>query len=344
VPTIPTHPLTPSTTNLVSVALCTHNGSAFIRDQINSICQQSLLPAEIVLSDDASSDDGVALAQSAVANQQGRQAHMQLHVIRNAAPLRVVKNFEQAVRACTGDLVALCDQDDVWHADRLERMAAEFAQQPGLLLLHSNARLIDAQGAALPASLFETLQVQPFELAWIHGGKALDALLRRNLVTGATTVFRRSLLDYALPFPQEWLHDEWLGIIAAAVGGVDVLEAPLTDYRQHGANQVGARRETLLWKMKKAFSVRDDTLPLRARKAEILLERLLQLGDAVAPSTITKVRQKLAHQQFRAALPRPRLARWLPVLQELQTGRYNRYGRGLHCVARDLLESGAPSS
>ncbi|MBC7489470.1 MAG: glycosyltransferase family 2 protein, partial [Glaciimonas sp.] len=247
------------TKDLVSVALCTHNGGAFILDQINSICRQSLMPSEIVLSDDASSDNGVALAQSAVANGQGRRPHMQLQVIRNDSPLRVVKNFEQAVRACTGNLIALCDQDDVWHSNRLERITAEFAKRPDLLLLHSNARLIDAQGQALPGSLFDALEVQPFELQWIHQQRAFDVFLRRNLVTGATTVFRRALLQYALPFPKEWLHDEWLAMVAAAMSGVDVLEDPLIDYRQHAYNQIGARRETLVAKVRKALGSRDHT-------------------------------------------------------------------------------------
>lgn len=336
---IPIHQLTPRTTDLVSVALCTHNGSAFILEQINSICQQSLTPSEIIVSDDASSDDGIALVQSAVANGQGRQAHMQLHAIRNSSPLGIVKNFEQAVRVCSGDLIALCDQDDVWHSDRLERMAAEFAKRPDLLLLHSNARLIDAQGQALPGSLFEALEVQPFELEWIHQQRAFDVFLRRNLVTGATAVFRRSLLEYALPFPKEWLHDEWLAMVAAAMGGVDVLEEPLVDYRQHASNQIGARRVSVVAKIRKAFSTRDHTLADRAVKIEVLLERLKQCGNLIPLSVLDKLQMKLTHQRFRANLPKSRWVRCLPVLCEALTGRYNQFGRGFHGIARDLFES-----
>nr|WP_315429395.1 glycosyltransferase family 2 protein [uncultured Albidiferax sp.] len=323
----------------VSVALCTHNGARFILDQVNSIRQQSVLPTQIVVSDDASSDNSIEIAQAAIAELKS-QSDLQLQILRNSPPLKVVKNFEQAVSACTGDLIALCDQDDAWHPDRLERMVAEFERRPDLLLLHSNARLIDAQGKDLSESLFEAIEVKAFELAWIHGGRAIDTLLRRNVVTGATTVFRCSLLQYALPFPPEWLHDEWLAIVAAAVGRVDVLEDRLIDYRQHAANQVGARRETLIEKMQKALSTRDHTLAARAVRVEILLDRLQQFGDAVPPEIIEKVRKKLAHQRFRATLPQRRMARWLPVMGELVTGRYNQFGRGLHCVARDFLESG----
>ena len=330
---------------LVSVALCTHNGVRFIGEQIQSICQQSTLPTQIVVSDDASGDNCVELIQSAIADWEKKQPQeqpkklLQLHIFRNSVPLKVTKNFEQAVLACTGDLIALCDQDDIWHPERLARMTAEFEQRPGLLLLHSNAQLIDGDGLGLPGSLFDALEVQPFELQWIHQQRAFDVLLRRNLVTGATTVFRRSLLKFALPFPKEWLHDEWLAMVAAAMAGLDVLEDPLIDYRQHASNQIGARRETLVAKVRKAFGSRDHTLADRALKIEILLTRLRGFGGLIPSAVVEKVQMKLVHQHFRAALPKSRLARCLPVLREAATGRYNQFGRGFHSIARDLFES-----
>ncbi|MEO8729099.1 MAG: glycosyltransferase family 2 protein [Rhodoferax sp.] len=324
----------------ISVALCTHNGARFIREQIHSICGQSLVPDQLVVSDDASGDQCVELIEAAVGSwQRQSQRSLDLRVLRNDIPLKVSKNFEQAVMACTGDLIALCDQDDIWHSDRLAQIAAEFEQRPELLLLHGNARLVDDQGLVLPGSLFSALEVRPFELEWIHGQRAFDVFLRRNLVTGATTVFRRSLLKYALPFPKEWLHDEWLGMVAAAIGGVDVLEQPLTDYRQHASNQIGARREPLIAKFHKAFALRDGTLGDRVLKIEVLLAHLLQCGDATPAHVLEKLQQKLVHQRFRAALPELRLARCLPVLREALTGRYNQFGCGLHNIARDLFES-----
>lgn len=325
----------------VSVALCTHNGARFLREQVRSICSQSLRPVEIVLSDDASTDDSVRTVRAAIDEAQidWPGPCIELRVFENSPALRVVKNFEQAVRACTGDLIALCDQDDIWHAGRLERLAGAFGLRPELLLLHSDARLVDAEGAALGGSLFHALEVKPHELAWIHAGRAFDVFLRRNLVTGATTVFRRSFLDAALPFPVEWVHDEWLAIVCAAIGRVDVVEEALIDYRQHASNQIGARRDTLAEKVRKAFASRGQIHVQRAVKAQLLLERLEQLGSRVSPSTLADVRSKLEHQRFRAALPPARLARLAPVLREALTGRYNKFGRGVRGVVRDLFES-----
>lgn len=325
----------------ISVALCTHNGARFLREQVRSICLQSLPPREIVLSDDASTDESVAIVRTTIAECAAeRPGHpVVLRVFENRPALRVVKNFEQAISACTADLIALSDQDDVWLPERLAMMAARFAQDPRLLLLHTDARLVDAERRDLGHTLFHALEVTASEIERVHAGSAFDVLLRRNLVTGATTVFRRALLADALPLPVEWVHDEWLGIIASTVGRVDLLEQPLIEYRQHGSNQIGARRDTFVEKVRKALGSRGNIHVERTVKAELLLARLLQLGDRVSAETLDKVRSKIEHQRFRAALPPSRLARCVPILREAMTGRYDKFGRGVRGVVRDLFES-----
>lgn len=325
----------------VSVALCTHNGAGFLREQVRSICLQTLQPAEIILSDDASRDGSVELVRATVAECMAEcpGPPIALRVFENPVALRVVKNFEQAISACTGDLIALSDQDDVWAPNRLERMVTPFVQDENLWLLHTDARLVDAQGRDLGSTLFHALEATPSEIRRIHAGRAFDVFLRRNLVTGATTVFRRALLADALPLPTEWVHDEWLGIIASVTARVDLLEEPLIAYRQHESNQIGARRDTFREKVDKALAPRGDTHIKRAIKAELLLERLLQLGDRVPPGIIDKVRGKIVHQRFRTTLPASRLARCVPVFREAMTGRYNKFGRGVRGVVRDLFES-----
>ena len=326
---------------LLSVALCTYNGARFIEAQIRSICAQTLTPDEIVLSDDASRDDCVALARSAhaacVAQSTPGDARPHLRVLQNDVALGVTRNFEQAASACEGEFIALCDQDDIWDPEKLERLVAALqgGRQPSLV--HTDARLVDSQGHPLGQTLFGSLAVSRAEFDQIHGGQAFDVLLRRNLVTGATTIFRRSLLEQALPFPPEWLHDEWLGVVAAVRGGVDVLPWCSIDYRQHGTNQVGAQRMGLMEKVHKALAPRGDDALRRSSKARILVERLQAMGDPVPDALLEKARKKLSHQQHRAALPRSRVARLLPIALELASGRYARYDYGVQGALRDLL-------
>ncbi len=323
----------------ISVALCTRNGARYLPAQIRSICTQEPLPREIIVSDDGSTDDTLAVVRDTIALC-GVADRIALRVFSNMPPLGVTRNFEQAVRACSHALIVLCDQDDVWHPGRLARMAAQFEARPDLLLLHTDARLVDAELQPLGSTLFHALEVQPAELEAISRGDAFSVLLRRNLVTGATTMFRRTLLDAALPFAPEWVHDEWLAAIAAATGRMDVLPEPTIDYRQHASNQIGARRLTLSEKIAKAFAERGDKHVARLHRADALLQRLLQLGDRVPAAWLEAQRAKVAHQRFRAGLPKARPLRVVPILAEAARGRYARFGRGGHAIAQDLLERG----
>lgn len=323
----------------ISVALCTRNGARYLPAQIRSICTQAPLPREIIVSDDGSTDDTLAVVRDTIARC-GVADQIALRVFSNTPPLGVTRNFEQAVRACSHELIVLCDQDDVWYPGRLARMAAQFEARPDLLLLHTDARLVDAELKPLGSSLFHALEVQPAELEAIAHGDAFSVLLRRNLVTGATTMFRKTLLDAALPFAPEWVHDEWLAAIASATGRMDVLPEPTIDYRQHASNQIGARRLTLSEKIAKAFAERGDKHVARLHRADALLQRLLQLGDRVPAARLDAQRAKVAHQRFRAELPRARTLRVFPILVEAARGRYARFGRGGHAIAQDLLERG----
>lgn len=324
----------------VSVALCTHNGERYLTEQVRSICaQQDCLPLEIILSDDASSDASVTVVRETLAAC-GVTHRIALIVLKNPTPLGVTRNFEQAIKACRGDLIALCDQDDVWHPGRLARMVAQFEARPDLLLLHTDARLVDGDLKPLGTTLFHALEVRPAELAAIRQGNAFGVLLRRNLVTGATTVFRRTLLEVAVPFPPGWLHDEWLAAVAAAVGCMDVLPQPTIDYRQHGRNQIGARRLSVREKLDKTFARRGDKHRLRWKRAEVWLQHVCQLEGRVPQSYLDALREKVAHQRFRADLRSPRWLRLLPILCELLRGRYARFSRMGQAVVQDLFERG----
>ena len=316
----------------ISVALCTHNGAAYVAQQVESILAQTLQPSQIVLSDDASTDNTVAIVRELVE----RHPAIDLVVFENDPALRVTKNFEQATLAATGDLVALSDQDDVWQPERLATIAAIFEQRPEVLLVHSDARLVDGEGAPLGTGLFESLEIADSELEAIDDGRTLDVLLRRNVVTGATTVVRRDLVTTAAPFPESWVHDEWLAAIAAATGRTAVIRAQLVDYRQHGANQIGARRLGALEKARKLAVPREDRNRGLVARASDLVDRLEALSVTV--DVLQKARAKLVHESARYALPAFRPARVASVLRALRRGDYNRYSRGTLDAVRDLVQ------
>lgn len=321
----------------ISVALGTHNGEPYIREQIASILVQTRPVDEIVLSDDASSDDTVAIVEEAVAAH--RRAHgtsPELQVLRNDPPLRVTKNFEQALRTATGELVALCDQDDVWHPTRIAELSACF-NDPDVLLVFSNARQVDAAGAYLGHELFEAISMSTAERSLLERGDAYTAFLRRNLATGATVMLRRSLVDQAVPFPDAWLHDEWLAMLAAAQDGVRMLDRSLTDYRQHGGNQVGMERIGTLRKFRMFAQPRTERNLRLYRRASVLPAALDAL-DGVSGEYRAAAHEKFSFEEARQAYPRSRVRRLGPILTQLRLGRYTKYGTGLKDAVRNLLQ------
>jgi glycosyltransferase involved in cell wall biosynthesis len=323
-----------------SVALCTYNGAAFIQEQLHSILQQTLVPDEIIVSDDGSSDGTIGLVTDTLERFQAEHRDVRVtdRILRNAQPLGVTRNFEQALTACSGDLVALSDQDDLWHPQRLERMVAEFSRRPNLLLLSTDARLVDATGDPTGQTLLATLGVSKADEEAVHQGRAVDALLRRNIVTGATTMVRRELVERALPFPASWVHDEWLAMVGAATGEIDLLEEALVDYRQHGGNQIGASSLDAAGKLGRLRAPRSARNQRLLARAEALQERATGFQPAARPETLAKIDAKVAHERLRNALPAARLARARPILREWRTGAYTRYGLGLQDVLRDLVQ------
>jgi glycosyltransferase involved in cell wall biosynthesis len=328
-----THELT------TSVVLCTYNGERYLQQQLDSLLAQSRLPGRIVAVDDGSTDGTWEILQSFAALARGRGVMVEAQ--RNPENLGYVRNFEMALQRAGTDIIYVCDQDDVWRPDKLAVIHDRFVADPDLLMVHSDARLVDARLGDLGCSLFEALELGPGELQRVHDGYGFDVLLRRCIVTGATMAFRRDLLAAAIPFGDGWIHDEWLAIVASAIGKIDVIERPLIDYRQHDANQRGMSRRTLDVKVREIALSRAELLSNEARRMESLQQCLRLLPVAVVKNLPERVQDKLEHTRFRMHITdNARIKRISPVLKEAAGGRYGRYGAGMRSVLRDLLRGG----
>src|SRR5258708_1747298 len=118
----------------VSVALCTYNGARFLREQLESIAAQTHIPAELVACDDASTDDSFSILESFA-----KSAVFPVRLVRNEIRVGSTKNFEQAIGLCTGEIIALCDQDDVWLPEKLARIGEELARHRDAVMVFSDA-------------------------------------------------------------------------------------------------------------------------------------------------------------------------------------------------------------
>jgi len=320
----------------ISVAMCTYNGAHYIAAQLETMATQTLLPAEIVVSDDGSTDGTVALLKQTwekLVEHKTILGRIKLTVLQNKTSLGVTKNFEQAIAATSKQYIFLADQDDLWFPQRLETGAALLDAGAGFVF--GDADLIDAEGAPLGHTLFEALALKNSERVGITS-EPVNVLIKRNIVTGATAAFPRTVFEKAAPFPEGWVHDEWLAMVAALGGEKFAVTGPLISYRQHSSNQIGVKKNTLGTRMAKLRAEGTQRNARLLSRMTSLAQRAPELGaDASAVKLISSAQK---FQEARSAYPKNRVIRWVSVLGQVLTGRYFRVSNGPRDVLRDLVQ------
>lgn len=204
---------------LISVALCTYNGERYLREQLNSLLAQSYSNMEIIAVDDASTDRTVEVLR------EYERRDARLRVIVNSSNVGFIRNFERAISLCNGPLIAPCDQDDIWLADKLRTLARTIGDRS---MVFSDSELIDADGRSLHLSMSEFWMMQD-----LHDPVAF---VLTNCVSGHAMMFRRELLDEQPQLPADVFHDWWLAVRATARDGIVYCPDRLVLYRQHGKN------------------------------------------------------------------------------------------------------------
>jgi len=182
----------------ISIALCTYNGARYLQQQLDSIADQTLLPGELVACDDGSSDETVEIL-----NDFSEKAPFPVHIHINVSNLDVARNFEKCMSLCTGKLIALCDQDDVWKPEKLEKLAEALNKNPEAGYVFCDAELVDETLTSLKRCLWDE---KPNNFSQREGrdfahSDQLPHLLKKNMVTGACMMFRANLIPHIAPIP-----------------------------------------------------------------------------------------------------------------------------------------------
>lgn len=323
--------------------MATYNGAEYLKEQLDSLASQTRLPSELVVSDDDSNDDTVAIVER----------------FAQAAPFPVVictgdrsgygQNFLRAARNCRGDLIAWCDQDDIWLPNKLARCCSEFEKGNHTVLVVHSRQIGDWRRHGRP---------------FIRGGPGArsDRLGRRRQIAGLgsgellpctaglASIFKKEVIqmgDYICPKLRAWFldnegHDGWTGFLGVALGRVVFIPDVLVWYRQHKRNTVGAlpsaggatRRIALGWQRSEIDLVTRLSQDVEwAENAIAILQQLVDVAPQARPLLDAWGRRR------DAALRRmePSLSRI--VSHPADYRRRSRGGYGAKSLAKDVLRA-----
>lgn len=328
--------MTPSKLS-ISVAMCTYNGSAFLPEQLASIAAQARLPDEIVICDDGSTDSTPQIVEEFASS-----VSFPVRWVRNEVNLGSTKNFEKVIGLCTGDLIALSDQDDIWLPEKLARQGEMFERDPELGGVFSDADLVDHKSQSLGKRLWASILFTRAEQSQLSRGRGLSVLLKKNVVTGATCMVRANQRTLFMPIPDMWIHDGWIAWMMTLFSKLRLIEDPLIWYRIHANQQAGVRSLTKGRKLSRRTRLRNarSEEPRRlletARELERVELKILESNRQHAPGALAELRRRICFLLGRARPSRNRLLRTGWILRN--TSNYKRYEQGLRDQLWDIAK------
>lgn len=221
----------------VSIALATYNGEPYLKEQLESLTQQTILPFELVVCDDGSTDNTVKILREF-----SERAPFPVRIYENKTNLGFSENFFKTARLCSGEYVAFCDQDDVWLPDKISDAKVAIEDYPEAILILQNAYLckkdLSHDGRVFPNHIFSGYHRPQSQYAfWVWPG--FLQTFRKDLLNESLIENRPKNFTH---HNQLIFHDRWTCLIANAVGGFVVLNNPIALYRRHENTVTNANR------------------------------------------------------------------------------------------------------
>ena len=252
---------------LVSVAMATYNGASYISQQLKSIVDQTYPNLEIIITDDASSDGTLAILENY------RNKHNNIKVFINPVNLGITSTFERSIKNCSGDYIAISDQDDIWDPNKVEILMKGLENEDAI---YSDSELVDKNGQSLHKLISSLVNLKSFNTG--------TAYLVGVCPPGHTMLIQGDFAKYILPIPKSILYDRWISFCAAANNGIKYLDMPLVKYRQHETNSFGvgkSRNRTVRQSKEQRFHAKllelkaYENAPIKNAETKILLGKML---------------------------------------------------------------------
>ena len=314
----------------ISVAMAVYNGERFLTEQLNSLARQERAPDELVVSDDASTDRTVEIVRDFAA-----RVPFPVRLLINDQNVGCTKNYERAIRECSGDVILLCDCDNVWYPNKIALTGEALDSHPEAGVAICDADLVDEQSRPMGQQHWPW---RGFKFAEEIAGLTEGSIFDRSVPCYSPCIaFRARFKPLILPLPDtpyfaaggQDTFIVWC-IVGAGAGGIALINAPLLGYRQHSTQLTKQSPQSRLPR----WNARAQR-PLTYLGP--LIERL-QSDRCGALCVNPKMRDAaLQHWQTRCFLPASKVRRVPMVAREYLSGRYDEFSDGLKTAVKDLL-------
>jgi len=258
---------------MIDILLSTFNGEKFLDDLFTSLLKQTFQNFRILVRDDGSTDDTMAILKK-----YSKLFGERLNIYKDGSNKGFLKSFNFLSTISTSDYIMFCDQDDVWLENKIEhtfflmKQCEEYYGKNSPLLVFTDLKIVDGNLNLLYSSYFRYRNISP-KLAL-----KTNRLLTQNVITGCTVMINKKLKELAFPLPDDILfHDWWMGLVASLFGHTGFLNKATVLYRQHQSNTSGNIKKFNLnfimnrLKQGKEKIIKDFTLT--QKQATALLER-----------------------------------------------------------------------
>lgn len=219
---------------MVTILLAVYNGGNYLKEQIESLLNQTVKDIKIIVRDDGSTDNSIGII-----NEFCNRFPDKISAVTGVPTGSAKQNFAELLAVCDDDYIMFCDQDDVWYPHKVEQtlnvmQKAEAGNKHLPILIHTDLAVADESLSVISNSFFDFQKISYV--------MSLSQLLVQNNVTGCTVMINRALKEKCGVIPNECImHDWWLALVATAFGKVDCMREATMYYRQHSGNQVGAK-------------------------------------------------------------------------------------------------------
>lgn len=326
----------------ISVVVATYNGETHIRNQLESIFNQTLTPDEVVISDDGSTDG----TRDIIKEFEEKYPDI-VRVDFHGEGLGANGNSGHSLEQATGDLIAMADQDDVWHTQKLEKQVQAFEKYPDLALSCHNLMMTDSE-------------LEPIAPYWGEFGfdprdfSSREELIRQ--ITPVSCLARPSMMipDWLVPLlnppaPPEWFHDHHIALVAATQGPIHFLTKPLVKYRQHNNNVRGGPEGKSLFDHSKIYMSNrgevNGTPAVRAKRWKQAHSRMDEYSpdelNGYKSVIVEEINKHIKYHRSRMEILDDSYSmghRLSVFLQLLGSSSYRTYSRGFRSACKDLIE------